>query len=171
MIVLIRIQNAFTPLPIRSQGNIDSIRVFLHGYVLFRTGYEVSGWLRVGSVAPDSFGWVVADGFGWLRMLSGGFGWFRVVCCFSSYGVTTMFWLPISFNILHFLVLCSLDQRIHSPQPSEFVILHLSSCQQEHGNKDSLALCQRNSHLVEIQVDSEIFEAESLRYAVNYYQC
>ena len=42
-------------------------------------------WLRVGSVAVDSFGWVVADGFGLLRMISGGFGWFRVVCCFSSY--------------------------------------------------------------------------------------
>ena len=118
MIVLIRIQNA----------------------VLFRTGYEVSGWLKVGSVAADSFGWVVADGFRWFRVVSDGFGWFRVVCCFSSYGVTTMFWLPISFNILHFLVLCSLDQRIHSPQPREFVKLHLSSCQQEHGNKDSLAL-------------------------------
>ena len=40
---------------------------------------EVSGWLRVGSVAVDSFGWVVADGFGWLRMVSGGFGWFQMV--------------------------------------------------------------------------------------------
>ena len=28
--------------------------------------HEVSGWLRVGSVAADSFGWVVVDGFGWL---------------------------------------------------------------------------------------------------------
>ena len=46
---------------------------------------EVSGWLRVGSVATDSFGWVVVDGFGWLQLVSGGFGWFRVVCCFSSY--------------------------------------------------------------------------------------
>ena len=40
---------------------------------------EVSGWLRVGSMATDSFGWVVVDGFGWLRLVSGGFGWFRVV--------------------------------------------------------------------------------------------
>ena len=39
----------------------------------------VSSWLRVGSVAVDSFGWVVADGFGWLQMVSGGFGWFQVV--------------------------------------------------------------------------------------------
>ena len=37
-----------------------------------------SSWLRVGSVAVDSFGW--------LRMISAGFGWFRVVWCFSSYG-------------------------------------------------------------------------------------
>ena len=40
---------------------------------------EVSGWLRVGSVAADSFWWVVADSFGWLRMVSGGFGWFAVL--------------------------------------------------------------------------------------------
>ena len=30
-------------------------------------------------MAGDSFGWVVADGFGWLRMVSGGFGWFKMV--------------------------------------------------------------------------------------------
>ena len=35
---------------------------------------EVSGWLRVGSVAADSFGWVVADGFRWFRVVLGGFG-------------------------------------------------------------------------------------------------
>ena len=45
----------------------------------------VSNWLRVGSMAADSFGWVVADGFRWFREVSEGFGWFRVVCCFSSY--------------------------------------------------------------------------------------
>ena len=48
----------------------------------------VSSWLRVGSMAVDSFGWVVADDFGWLRMVSGGFGWFRVVYCFSSYDIS-----------------------------------------------------------------------------------
>ena len=32
----------------------------------------------MGSVAANSFGWVVADGFGCLRMVSGGFGWFAV---------------------------------------------------------------------------------------------
>ena len=45
----------------------------------FRLVCEVSGWLRVGSLAGDSFGWVVADGFGWLRMVLGGCGWFQVV--------------------------------------------------------------------------------------------
>ena len=39
----------------------------------------VSSWLRVGLVAVDGFGWVVADGFEWLRMVSGGFRWFRMV--------------------------------------------------------------------------------------------
>ena len=39
----------------------------------------VPSLLRVGSVAADIFGWVVADGFVWLRMVSGGFGWFVVL--------------------------------------------------------------------------------------------
>ena len=43
----------------------------MHCFGLVR---EVSGWLRVGSVAVDSFGWVVEDGFRWFRMVSGGFG-------------------------------------------------------------------------------------------------
>ena len=34
----------------------------------------VSSWLQVGSVAVDSFGWVVANGFVRLRMVSGGCG-------------------------------------------------------------------------------------------------
>ena len=38
MIILIRNQDAFTPLPLRTQGNFDSISVFLHGYELFWTG-------------------------------------------------------------------------------------------------------------------------------------
>ena len=53
----------------------------------FRLVCVVSRWLRVGSVAADSFRWVVTHGFEWLRMVSGGFEWFRVVCCFSSYDV------------------------------------------------------------------------------------
>ena len=39
----------------------------------------VPSLLRVGSVAADIFGWVVADGFVWLLMVSGGFGWFVVL--------------------------------------------------------------------------------------------
>ena len=39
----------------------------------------VSSSFRVGSVAADSFGWVVTDGFGWLLMISVGFGWFRMI--------------------------------------------------------------------------------------------
>ena len=52
---------------------------------------EVSGWLRVGSLAGDSFGWVVADGFGWLRMVSGGFGWFAVLVVTGFCSVTIAF--------------------------------------------------------------------------------
>ena len=48
----------------------------------------VSNWLRMGSVAVDSFGWVVADGFGWMRMVSCGFGWFPTVSdCFGWFAV------------------------------------------------------------------------------------
>ena len=46
-------------------------------FELFRV---VSSWLRVSSVAVDRFGWVVADGFGWIR----------VVCCFSSYDIFSL---------------------------------------------------------------------------------
>ena len=45
----------------------------------FRLVRVVSSYLRVCSVAADSFGWVFADGFGWLRMVSGDFGWFAVL--------------------------------------------------------------------------------------------
>ena len=33
----------------------------------------------MGSLAADIFGWAVADGFRWLRMVSGGFGLFVVL--------------------------------------------------------------------------------------------
>ena len=39
-------------------------------------------------MAADSFGWVIADGFQWLRMVSGGFRWFRMVS--GSFG-----WFPV----------------------------------------------------------------------------
>ena len=56
----------------------------------------VSSWLRLGLVAVDSFGWMGADGFEWLRMVSDGFGWFRMVCCFISYDFQYFFhWIKI----------------------------------------------------------------------------
>ena len=39
----------------------------------------VWSWLRVGLVVVNSFGWVVGDGFGWLRMVLGDFGWYWMV--------------------------------------------------------------------------------------------
>ena len=43
----------------------------MHCFGLVR---EVSSCLRVGSVAADSFGWVVADGFRWFWVVLDGFG-------------------------------------------------------------------------------------------------
>ena len=83
MIVLIRIQDAFTPLPLRVILMISAC--FYMDMNCFGPVRVVSSLLRVGLVDADIFMWVVVDGFGWLRMVSGGFEWFRVVCCFSSY--------------------------------------------------------------------------------------
>ena len=77
MIVLIRIQDAFTPLPLRVVLIVSTCFYIDMNY--FGLARAVSSWLRVGSVAVDSFGWVIADSFSWLQMVSGGFGWFRVV--------------------------------------------------------------------------------------------
>ena len=84
MIVLIRIQDAFKPLSLRVILIVSAC--FYIDMNCFGPVHVVSSWLRVDSVATDSFGWLVADGFGWLRMVSDGLGWFWVVCCFSSYG-------------------------------------------------------------------------------------
>ena len=84
MIVLIRIQDAFTSPPLRVILMVSAC--FYMDMNCFGPVHVVSSLLRVGSVAADILGWVVADGFGWLRMVSGGFGFFWVVCCFSSYG-------------------------------------------------------------------------------------
>ena len=43
----------------------------------------------MGSLAVDSFGWVVADGFRWFRMVSGGFRWFAVLVA-TSHGSKTL---------------------------------------------------------------------------------
>ena len=77
MIVLIRIQDAFTPLPLRVIFIVSAC--FYMGMNCFGPVRIVSSLLQVGSVTADIFGWVVADGFGWFRMFSGGFGWFRMV--------------------------------------------------------------------------------------------
>ena len=77
MIVLIRIQDAFTPLPLRVILIVSAC--FYMDMNCFGPVRVVSSLLRVGSVAADIFGWVVVDGFGWLRMVSGGSGWFRMV--------------------------------------------------------------------------------------------
>ena len=86
MIVLIRIQDAFTSLTLRSWVNFDSICVWLRAYELFRSGFG-SFELRVVSRAEDSLEWVAADGFRSCLVVSDGLGWFWAVCCFSSYGL------------------------------------------------------------------------------------
>ena len=69
-----------------SPHSLCDLRVILIGSACFYMDmncfglvHVVSSWLRVGSVRVESFGWMVADGFGWLRMVSGGFGWFTVL--------------------------------------------------------------------------------------------
>ena len=68
MMVLLRIQDA----------SLYGLRViwiasvyFYMDMNCFRLVHVVSSWFRVGSVAVDSFGWVVGHGLGWLRMVSG----------------------------------------------------------------------------------------------------
>ena len=77
MIVLIWIQDAFTPLPLRVILIVSAC--FYMDMNCFGLVRVVLSWLRMGSVAVDSFGWVIVDCFGWLWMVSGGFRWFRVV--------------------------------------------------------------------------------------------
>ena len=69
-----------------SHHSLYGLRVILIVSVCFYTDVNcfglvrvVSSSLRVGSVAAGSFGWVVADGFRWFRMVSGVFGWFTVL--------------------------------------------------------------------------------------------
>ena len=84
LIVLIRTQDAFTALPLRSQGNFDSICIYLHGYELFRTGlcsFElVAGGLGGG-------GQFQLGGWGWFRVVSSGllFQQLRLRKSFISY--------------------------------------------------------------------------------------
>ena len=66
MIVLIRIQDAFTPLHLRVTLIVSAC--FYMDMNCFRPVCVVSSSLQVGSVAADSFGWVVADGFRWFAV-------------------------------------------------------------------------------------------------------
>ena len=87
MIVLIRIQDAFTSLPLRSWVILIVSAYFYMDMNCFGLIRVVSSWLWVGSMEVDSFGWVVANGFGWFRMISVGFRWFSVLVA------TTFFFL------------------------------------------------------------------------------
>ena len=81
MLVLIRIQDAFIPVPLQSYSNLVSA-CFYMDMNFFELALVVSSWLWVGSVAADSLRWVVADSFGWFgwfQVVSGGFGWFQMV--------------------------------------------------------------------------------------------
>ena len=77
MIVLIRIQDAFTPLPLRVILIVSAC--FYMDMNCFGPVRVVSSLLRVGSVAVDIYGWMVSGGCGWFQVVSGGFRWFRVV--------------------------------------------------------------------------------------------
>ena len=77
MIVLIRIQDAFTPLPLRVILIVSAC--FYMDMNCFGPVRVVSSLLRVGSVDADIFRWMVVDGFEWLRTVSGGLEWFRMV--------------------------------------------------------------------------------------------
>ena len=70
MIVLIRIQDAFTPLTLQVILMVSAC--FYMDMNCFGPVCVVSSLLQVGLVAADIVGWVVADGFGWLWMFSGG---------------------------------------------------------------------------------------------------
>ena len=87
MIVLIRIQDVFTPLPLRVILMVSNFYMDMNCLGLVRV---VSSWLRVGSVAADSFGWVVADGFRWFRVVSDGFRWFVLLVVTFPRSINTM---------------------------------------------------------------------------------
>ena len=67
MIVLIKIQDAFTTLSLWVILIVSAC--FYMDMNCFRPVRVVSGWLRVDSIAADGFGWLVEDGFGWFAVL------------------------------------------------------------------------------------------------------
>ena len=88
MIALIKIQDAFTPLPLRVILIVSACCYM--DMNCFRPVRVVSSWLWVDSMAADGFGWLVPDGFGWLQMVSDAFGRFAVL-------VVTFFSDPAQF--------------------------------------------------------------------------
>ena len=77
MIVLIRVQDAFTPLPLRVILIVSAC--FYMDMNCFGPARVVLSLLRVGLVAANIFGWVIAGGCGWFRVVADGFGWFAVL--------------------------------------------------------------------------------------------
>ena len=95
VIVLIRIQDAFTPLSLRVILIVSAC--FYTDMNCFGPARVVSTWLWVGSVAADSFGWVVADGFRWFQVVLDGFLWFAVlVATFKNTLFKDHFWTTAS---------------------------------------------------------------------------
>ena len=69
-IKILRIQDAFIPFPLQVIFVVSVC--FYMDMNCFRLVRVVASLLRVGSVTTDIIGWVVADDFGWLQMVSGG---------------------------------------------------------------------------------------------------
>ena len=133
MIVLIRIQDAFIPLPLQSYGNFDSICMFLHGYELFRTD-QCSFELVVGGLGGceqfrmggcEQF-WVVgmvSGGYRSFWIVSDGLSWFRLVCRFSGY-VFRVYETRKKFN---YLIHTTSEKKTHTIRDlsSFFILLRL----------------------------------------------
>ena len=103
MIVLLRIQDTLTPLPLWVILIISAC--FYMDMNCFRPVRVVTSLLRIGTVAADILGWVVADGFGQLRMVSSGFWWFWMVSgglLFQQLRSTFSFSILISFLFQYF---------------------------------------------------------------------
>ena len=88
MIVFIRIQDVFTPLPLPVILIVSEMDLNLLGFELFRTG-SCSFELVAGGLGGCGYFW--GGGCGWFQVISGGFRWFRAVCCFSTYAINFHF--------------------------------------------------------------------------------
>ena len=77
-----------TPFQILTTRQTTPLKKSAHFYMdmnYFGLVRVISSWLKMSSIAVDSFALMVLDGFGLLQLVSGSFGWFRIVCCFSRY--------------------------------------------------------------------------------------